>query len=212
MKMIKIEVGRLQSNAYLLQNEETDAAILVDCGGSGKELMDAAIQAGLAVKGIFLTHGHADHIEGVDHVAAHFSCPVFLHREDLPALIRPDYNLSFSVLKRPLVLETKGTALEDGQVVECAGFAVRCIHTPGHTPGSACYLIGRDLFTGDTLFLNSVGGEFPPFGNLETELDSIRQKLFSLPLDYCCYPGHGAPTSLFYEKEQNLYCGIQHGN
>ncbi len=207
MKLTRFETGAMRCNNYLLANEETGEGILIDCGGSGEELVLAARQSGIRICAILLTHGHADHIEGIDHVSKVFSCPVYLHRLDLEYLSRADFNLSMRIYMRPLTLETQAIALEDGDCLEFGGLSVEVIHTPGHTQGCVCYRCGEMLFTGDTLFRDSVGGDFPPFGDLKKEVESIRTRLFTLD-DCVCYPGHGESTTLSYEMKNNMYCRI----
>ena len=119
---------------------------------------------------------------------------------------RADLNLSVRLGGGKIEIEAKPCLLEES--LQLAGFEIKVLHTPGHTPGSVCYQIGDCLFTGDTLFADSVGAEFPPYGNLQTEIDSIRRELFSLSKDYLCYPGHGESTSLFNERKSNMYCRL----
>ncbi len=207
MKLTRLEVGLMHSNCYFLVNEESGEGVLIDCGGDGNEIILAAHRLGIRIVAILLTHGHADHIEGVDRVTKEFSCPVYLHQFDLEYLRRPEFNLSMRIYMRPLVLETEAIAVRDNEKIEACGFTLEVIHTPGHTQGSVCFLFEDMLFTGDTLFLDSVGGDFPPFGNLDTEIESIRSRLFTLP-DCTCYPGHGEATTLAYEIKNNMYCRI----
>lgn len=208
MKVICFEAGMMRSNNYIVVNQETGEAVLIDCGGTGKEALLAAQQAGVPVTAVLLTHGHADHIEGVDAVVQRFSCPVYLHAFDLEYLKKPDHNLSTRLYGRPLTVDAAAMAVQDGQVIEAAGLAFEVIHTPGHTQGSVCFRCGDTLFTGDTLFRDSIGNEFPPFGDMQTEIRSIRSRLFTLGKDLMCYPGHGEPTGLFYEMKNNMYCRI----
>ena len=208
MKPVCLEVGLMRCNNYLLINDATDEALLIDCGGTGEDAVLAAQQYGVRIAAVLLTHGHADHIEGAARVAKQFSCPIYLHRFDSEYPERPECNLSMRIYMRPLTYDIKPVMVEDGDRIDAAGFDVEVIHTPGHTLGSVCYRVGDILFTGDTLFRDSIGGDFPPFGNLETEIESIRNRLFGLNKEMVCYPGHGEPTTLFYEMKNNMYCRI----
>lgn len=206
MKLTTLVTGKLRCNNYLLKNG--DEGVLIDCGGNGNDLVLAAKQAGVSIKAVLLTHGHIDHIEGIDKVTQCFGCRVYLHTLDIGFLKKPHYNLSQRVYQRPVVVLAKAEEVQNGQVIKAAGLSFKVIHTPGHTPGSVCYKCGDILFTGDTLFKESIGGDFPPFGDLNTEIASIRSRLFTLDKDHCCYPGHGEPTTLFYEMKNNMYCRI----
>ncbi|MBQ8894037.1 MAG: MBL fold metallo-hydrolase [Clostridia bacterium] len=208
MKLISLEVGVMHSNNYIVVNEACDKGVLIDCSGDGSEVVLAAQQAGITISAIILTHGHSDHIEGIDKVVQAFACPVYIHSLDLGFLDRPEYNLSTQLYGKPLTVEARAIAVSDGDVIEEAGLAFEVIHTPGHTQGSICLLCDKILFTGDTLFRNSIGNDFPPFGNINTEIESIQSCLFTLKKDYACYPGHGEPTELFYEMKNNMYCRI----
>lgn len=206
MKIHCLEVGALQCNCYLI--EKDDQAVLIDCGGNGEEIFALCERLGVFPSAILLTHGHVDHVEGVDAVVAAYDCPVYLHKEDGDFFENPAYNLSTRVYLKPLVIRANPILFEDGDCIAIGAFSVKVIHTPGHTPGSVCFKIEDVLFTGDTLFRDSVGNEFPPLGSFATEIESIQSRLFTLGDDYTCYPGHGGATSLFYEKQNNQYCRL----
>lgn len=204
MRVITIECGRMACNNYLVINDETNECVLIDC--SGTEVLLAAQQEGLTIKAILLTHGHADHIEKLDAVASKCECPIYIHAHDADFLKRPEYNLSTRIYGLPLTINASVELLQDEMSIEQAGLDFEVIHTPGHTPGCVCYRCGDVLFTGDTLFYESIGAELPPFGNGRLEISSIRSRLFTIKEDCVCYPGHGESTSLFYEIKNNLYC------
>lgn len=208
MKLICLETGLMRSNSYLLINEESDEALLIDCGGDGEEVVLAARQRGVCIAAVLLTHGHADHIEGVARVVEEFGCLVYMHCYDADYPKRAECNLSARIYLQPKSYAFVPQKIKDGEVLDVAGIAVEVIHTPGHTMGSVCYRVGENLFTGDTLFRDSIGNDFPPFGNLETEIESIRERLFSINEDLLCYPGHGDSTTLSYEMKNNMYCRI----
>ncbi len=206
MKVVCLELGRMGNNNYLVVNEDSNEAILIDCGGTADEIIREICLRGLRLTAVLLTHGHIDHIQAIDGIAAYYSCPVYIHSLDRDFLVRPEYNLSKRIFGQAFCAETVPVILEEELTV--AGMNITVIHTPGHTPGSVCFRMGNTLFTGDTLFADSIGAELPPFGDSKTEIDSIRRELFTIPDDCICYPGHGKETSLFYERKNNLYCRI----
>lgn len=212
MKIHCYEVGRLRSNAYLLENEESGEGILIDCGGDGARLGALIAQSGIDLQAILLTHGHADHIEGVEALLKVVSCPVYIHQDDYSYLLKPEWNHSPMIYGKNICLDIGAISLEDGEQMEIAGFSVEVIHTPGHTLGSACFLVEDCLFTGDTLFKDTIGGDFPPHGDTALEIASIRNRLFTIEKDLVCYPGHGEPTGLHYERRFNMYCRVEDGN
>ncbi len=206
MKIYPITVGALQCNNYLVV--EGDRAVLIDCSGDGAQALRFAKELGVAIDAILLTHGHADHIDAVDCVASEFGCPVYIHTADDSFLKRADYNLSTMIYSMPLVVQADAISFGDGEILRFGALSFAVIHTPGHTPGSVCFRCGEVLFTGDTLFRDSIGAIFPPFGDQQLELDSIRMRLYTIEEDMVCYPGHGEQTTLGYEKKNNQYCRL----
>lgn len=202
----RIITGSLQCNCYLIEAEKE--LILIDCGGDGEQIVAEAKRIGKPIGAVLLTHGHADHIEGLNRVCEEYGCPVYIHRSDLEFLYNANYNLSKQIYRQPFVFEGSATCFEGGDTLAVCGFEFDVIHTPGHTQGSVCFMSGENLFTGDTLFKDSVGNEFPPFGNFYQELESIRTRLFVLKDDAVCYPGHGEQTNLYYEMRNNQYCRL----
>ncbi len=208
MEPILIVTGRLECNNYLLVHEQSREGVLIDCGDDAEKILAIIREQNIHLKGILLTHGHADHIASAEQIGNECSCPIYIHHGDEPLIKRALYNLSPQVLGKPIVLDKEVLYLKDEESFSIAGFDFKVLHTPGHTEGSVCFQCGTLLFTGDTLFEGSIGNEFPPFGNMRKEIDSIKQKLFSISTDCVCYPGHGGKTTLFYERENNIYCRL----
>lgn len=205
MKVERFTTGIFSTNCYLVSNTETKEAVIVDPAAYPMKLQDRIRTEGLKVVAVLLTHGHFDHILGIDDVLKNFDVPVYLHKDDEETINSVYLNLSRSYTGG----YTFGGSnyIEDGQVLELAGYKFQVIHTPGHTPGGACYYIESEgtLFSGDTLFANSVGRTDFENGCTSDLVRSIKEKLFQLPDDVLVYPGHMGETTIGHEKKYNPY-------
>lgn len=205
MRIEKFSVGILGTNCYLVINEETREMAVIDPGGYSKKLAEYIKEEKLKPAAILLTHGHFDHIMGIDGFLRDFHVPVYVHEDDADVMTDARLNLSRTY--------TSGYTFPDAEYVkdkerlEFAGFTFEVIHTPGHTKGGCCYYISSEhvLFSGDTLFQNSVGRT--DFENSSTSdlIRSVREKLFVLPEETHVYPGHSGETMIGYEKTHNPY-------
>lgn len=202
----QIPVGEMANFAYLVGNRETRECLLVDPAWSVDALLDQAEADGMRVTGALVTHYHQDHvggsifgmeIEGLARLMARTPVPVHVHAHEADG-VRKVTGLSASDLVRH----------ESGDALELGGVHVRLLHTPGHTPGSQCFLVeeagapGR-LVSGDTLFLGSCGRVDLPGGDPEAMYDSLKNKLGALPDDTLLFPGH------FYAAEPSSTIGEQ---
>ncbi len=208
MKIRCLTFGVLGCNNYIVAREGAKEGVLIDCSGRGNGILQAIREEGIEIKAILLTHGHIDHIEAVDRVAKEFNCPVYLHRLDRDFFHRSDYNWSERLYMEALTVDTEPCLLEGNEILEIAGISIEVLHTPGHTNGSVCYLTDDAVFTGDTLFYESIGADLPPFGNTKTEIQSVQEVLFALNDQLRCYPGHSVLTSIGHERKNNLYCKL----
>ncbi len=192
MKLTSMTVGSIGTNCYIMYNEDTKAAAVIDPGDDAA-LVEARIAAlGLQVRAILLTHGHFDHGGDTERIRRLSGAPVYLHPADraLPSWLT--HGLSADV------------DLHDGDELDFDGLRFRVLHTPGHTPGSVCFLCGTLLFAGDTLFAGSCGRTDLPGGSWQDMAASLR-RLAELDGDYTVYPGHGEPTTLDEERANNPY-------
>lgn len=198
-------VGPVQTNCYFLYHEDTKEAIIIDPGDEPKKIQDFINKKDLTVKAILLTHGHFDHILALEEIKRVYDVPVYAASAEREVLKDPGMNLSVQMSK-PLSVEVDKW-LEDGEEMQLLGQTVRCILTPGHTNGGMCYYFPKAgiLFSGDTLFQESVGRTDFPTGNMGTLIRSIREKLFILPPAVCVYPGHGMMTTIEDEKKFNPF-------
>lgn len=198
-------VGPVQTNCYFLYHEDTKEAIIIDPGDESKKIQDFINKKDLTVKAILLTHGHFDHILALEEIKKVYDVSVYAASAEREVLKDPGMNLSVQMSK-PLSVEADKW-LEDGEEMQLLGQTVRCILTPGHTNGGMCYYFPKAgiLFSGDTLFQESVGRTDFPTGNMGTLIRSIREKLFILPPAVRVYPGHGMMTTIEDEKKFNPF-------
>lgn len=195
-------LGPIENNNYLVVDETTKDAALIDATGMSDELVKDVENLNCDVKYILLTHGHFDHITGVQELKKYFGAKVLMNELDMDwvkniNLVLPQFDIS------PVEIPVIDEFINDGDKIKIGGLIFKVISTPGHTKGGVCYLIENVLFSGDTLFRDCVGRCDLPGGNYKDIQKSIKEKLFTLPEDTIVYPGHGAPTSIGYEKEFN---------
>jgi len=198
-------LGPLQTNAYLLQGDDPQRAVIIDPGMNPGPLL-RAIES-LTIEAILLTHAHFDHIGGVEEIRNAKGCPVYLHALEQDWLTSPKLNgsLMWPEASPPISTEPAEYDLAEGQQLNLIGHTFGVYHTPGHSPGSVSFLCGKDLFSGDVLFRQGVGRTDLTGGRERDLYDSIQNKLFPLGDDVTVYSGHGPKTSIGYEKANNPY-------
>lgn len=192
-----LPVGQLETNCYVVTNEDTLECVVIDPGDESNTILDYLEANHLQCRAVMLTHGHYDHVGAVDAVAEETGADVYLNQRD-DARHGADSHL-------PYTLKKNGRSYDDGDVIETAGLRFEVLATPGHTPGGVTLRCGEALFTGDTLFKGSCGRTDLPGGNMEEELASLR-RLCALPGDYEVYPGHMDSSTLERERAFNYYC------
>ena len=206
MKIDRFVIGPVGTNCYIVRNEDTDECFVTDPAACPPELVGHIRKEGLNVKAVLLTHGHFDHIMGLDDFLKEFPVPVYAFSEEKPLLESAELNSSLGMFGRPYTF-SGAEYVSDGQILHIAGFEIRVIHTPGHTAGGCCYYIPaeNDLISGDTLFRASVGRTDLPTGSMGDLVRSVREKLFVLPEETKVYPGHMEETTIGYEKKYNPF-------
>ena len=206
MKIQNFVLGMVGTNCYLVVNEEEKQCILIDPAVYSGEIAEQIRREGLDLRAILLTHGHFDHIMGIDGFRKEFpEIPVYAHREEEALLKDASMNASLEFGRQYTF--SGAVYAEDGDVLDLAGMQFRVIHTPGHTIGGCCYYLQEEkvLFSGDTLFRESIGRTDFPTGNGGQLMRSIREKLFTLPEETAVYPGHMERTTIGDEKKYNPY-------
>ncbi len=201
-------LGDFETNCYVVRRTNQDKdCLVIDPGLSPWPLIQYLEQNKLRVAAVILTHGHVDHLAGVEAIRERWpDTQVVIHKEDAKMLVDAKANLS--AIGGTLVQARAAEVLLDKQTaVSYAGIHLQIIHTPGHTQGGIClYSVSEGiLFSGDTLFCGSVGRSDLPGGNHQQLIDGIRTHLLTLPGATRVYPGHGPATTIEKEKRTNPY-------
>ena len=200
-----VVVGSVGTNCYIVHKKDSEHCFVVDPGDSGDKIANYIRDQKMILDHILLTHGHFDHIQGVRDLKNAIRCEICAL--DIEKELLSDARMNVSAMTgRPEELEAD-IWLRDGQQFESAGIAMKVIHTPGHTKGSCCYFLEEQkvLFSGDTLFMESVGRADLPTGNEKELMQSVREKVLTLPGETKVFSGHGPATSIEYEQANNPY-------
>lgn len=176
MKIKRFIGGMLESNGYVIYQEDGGSCYIIDPGYNPKVFIEFVQQHQLQPKGILLTHHHYDHVGGVERIRDQLECPVYLHRKDC------------DIYKKPVEVY-----VEDGDAIELDGETLTVIHTPGHTKGSVCFFSEKSKvsFTGDTIFNVDLGRTDLGDGSPEEMRESILNRIDTWENDIFIYPGHG---------------------
>jgi len=201
MKIEKIIDFQMDQNCYLVHNE-TDG-FLIDPGDCADKIIAKIKECNVNVSVVLLTHCHYDHIIGLRKLKEHYPLEIWCSEECSENLKSPVTNVSL-MFSDSYQIPGADRILKDGEVFQLIGEDITCIKTPGHTNGSVCYQIGNSLFTGDTLFLRTVGRWDLPTGNYQQLEKTLKEKLYLMDDELKIYSGHGHDTTIGYEKNFNL--------
>ena len=201
-KIITVPTGRNDGRGYLLICAETGCAAAIDVDENAGQMMAALAAENAALKFILLPHCHFDHVSGSDLLRERTGALAAIHSLDLPGLMDPMRNMS-GPFRQPLITDRHiDIELAEGAVIPVGSLSVQVLHTPGHTPGSCCFLVGSDLFTGDTLFRGGYGNTGFPGGDMGALMLSAA-RLLSLDESIAIHPGHGGSSTIGRERVMN---------
>lgn len=200
MKLYHLRSGPLRVNTYFLVNE-LNQALVIDSGENYKKVKQVESECGFKIEAVLLTHAHFDHAGNAKKLQDD-GAKIYISELDAPKLLN-EQNLS-SDFGREFDYLTADYTIVDGQTLNVCGIDIKVIATPGHTDGSVCFLVGNMLFTGDTLFLESVGRTDFITGDRNELVKSVK-KLFALDGEYTVYPGHEDFTTLSHERKYNAF-------
>ena len=198
-------VGIVQTNCYFAINDDTKEMLIIDPGASAARLAKKIEEEKLNPVVILLTHGHFDHASGAAELAEHFQIEIYAEEHEKETLENPDLNLSgWEGKEQPYRADR---FLKDEQEIDLAGFHIRVLFTPGHTVGGCCYYFSYQnaVFSGDSLFAQSIGRTDFPKGSASALIRSIKEKLMILPDEVTVYTGHNELTTIGTERMYNPY-------
>lgn len=204
-EVLRYIVGPVCTNCYLLVNHKTGELLVVDPGDQAQLIEKKIEKTGAKPVAILLTHGHFDHAGAAEELADKYQISIYAHEAERETLEDPGLNLCGMIGEHKVY--HADIFVKDEEVLNLAGFSIRVFFTPGHTIGGCCYYIADEkiLFSGDTLFQESVGRTDFPRGSASDLIRAIREKLMPLPDDVTVYTGHDESTLIGYERMHNPY-------
>lgn len=204
-RIVCLTNGIFQENCYLVASPSTSEAVLIDPGEDADLFIGRLADEGLTLRAVWLTHGHLDHVDGVQRVVAATGAEVCLHPGDRELYDHVREQGAMLGIHSDTVLPPPDRELAHGDELLVGDCAFSVLHVPGHSPGGVSFLGNGVVFCGDALFAGSIGRSDLPGGDMATLLASIREQLLALPDETVVYPGHGPETTIGVERAENPY-------
>ncbi len=201
----KCVVGIMAANCYLLINETSKETVIIDPGAQFNIIKSKINSMEIKPVAILLTHGHFDHVMAAKELSNEFAIDIYVAKPEASVLSDSSLNGS-NLIRQKFTLEAD-VLVDKNEIIRLADMDIKVIYTPGHTQGGVCYYIEDQevLFSGDTLFFESVGRTDFPTGDNRSLMHSISSQILTLPESIKVYPGHGEETTIGHEKENNLF-------
>lgn len=201
-----LTVGLLEVNCYILGDEETKEAVVIDPGGDEDEILEVLNYNKFHLKLIIDTHGHFDHVDANQPLKAATGAKIAIHEADAQMLAQPSAEAMFFTGNR-LRLSEADILLKENDILTFGKYRLKVLHTPGHTPGGISLVLEDHtyVYVGDLLFAGSIGRTDFPGGNYDALINAVRTKIFPLGDNYTVYPGHGPVTTVGQERKYNPF-------
>ena len=210
LKILKVETALGDpTNCYIVEDEETKEAMVIDPGGEPEKIIEMLDTLGIEkLKYIYLTHCHGDHFGGILDLKERKGGKILIHRLDAEGLYKPEISLTYYIGMDDIILEAD-SRVDEGDTIHVGNIEFRIIHTPGHTQGGTCLYCEKEalLFSGDTLFKGTWGRTDLPTSSFPDIINSITNKLATLPNETIVYPGHGKSTRI--KEEEPIYLSLR---
>lgn len=204
MEILRLEAGIYAANCYIVYSKDIMEGVIIDPGGDAVDIINAIEERDITIVGIILTHGHADHIGGLNDLKEKYDVDIMIHEADSEMLMNANINLSNTMPMQTIEIKPD-RILKDGDTINIGNKEMLVIHTPGHTRGGISLKIEDNIITGDTLFRGSIGRTDLYGGDFDTIIDSIKSKILIYDDQTKLYPGHGDSSTIGFEKIRNPY-------
>ena len=210
MILIRLVVGPLQVNCFILADEKTKDAVVIDPGDDAQDILKIIRDKDLKVRYIVNTHGHFDHVGANKAIKDATGAELLIHEGDAPVMASaPKHSLAFGM--NSVSSPPADRYVKHGDVIAAGEVSLKVLHTPGHSPGGICLREQGMVFTGDALFAGSIGRTDLPGGDLMTLLRSIKTNLLILPDDTKVFSGHGPASTIGDERLENPFLNKESG-